>query len=513
MDRSSPTDADATTGRESWADRAVHYAEDFGWQIVPLEVNSNGSPAYSDDPVEQQLGAFVYVEYPEEAASTVEGIEQLGTEYPVAFIGAVTGKGSDLLAIEVKRKKSALRERIEELADGAPQVLGTKREYFLFSYPSTEEPIPALTPEDEAVLHGEGSVIRLPWRYYRWSLDGGTAPADPDEELLSIFGVDGTGDATEKREDESDPQMTLPLESPSPDDDASGEQSSSSRVRADSRFRSGEELRLRPVEKASLEIPWLVPGGFSLLTGSPKTAGKSTWALNLAAHLAAGEPFLEVDTEPSDVVMLADTSPTGFRSLLERIDILEEDDLSRLHVLHPRDVADLDWHMTLQRAYRQSEDVDARLVIVDCLDQYVRLKGGRSPIEDEEVVHALTAEIPSECAVLGVKSIDTARGSIAETINRLGLLGRMAHIVLRLQNISNSRFPSLRELHTVSRTGTPASTMCCALQGGRYERMQRAERERLTSQEEGGPSEKRVAMPPSTEGEAVTGSDPSLLSQ
>lgn len=481
-------DVSTVCTRESWTDRALEYAEEHGWKLVPLQANSKSSPSYSDDPVERHLGCFVLVDVPEEATSDPATLRDLGVEFPVALIGAVTGRASSLLAVEIERSgpKTDLTDQIESLAGDAPRILGPHREYLLFQHPDTHQPLPTHTKKEGILLHGEDSVIRLPWRYYQWSLDLADTPPLPDGELLSLFGLSSVGsqDPPERPDEHDSPehterhpedgsddvQLDLPLESRP----ANGHATTPG---TESLFRSGEELRPGPDDEAPLaNFPWLVPGGLSLLTGRSKTAGKSTWALNLALHLAAGRPFLDAPSSVTDVVAMTDASPTCFWRRLKHIGLVGRETLARLHVLHPGEVRDLDWRSTLSRAYDHVESVGAGLLVIDCLDRYVRLKRGGDPRGNEEVVHALTAEPPPGCAVLGIKSLDCSpREPLSQTINRLDLLGLAADVILRLDDVSTNCFPSLRRLRAVSAAGTTPGTVHCAMRQSRCQRVQRSD--------------------------------------
>jgi hypothetical protein len=145
---------------------------------------------------------------------------------------------------------------------------------------------------------------------------------------------------------------------------------------------------------------------------------------------------------------------------------------SRLHVLHSSDVVRDDWASTLGRAYTHASNINADLLIVDCLDRYVRLKGGDCPTMNEEVVHKLTAQSPPDCPLLTVKSTDCMPGeSMSATIDRLGLLGVSADAILRMDDISTEAFPCLRRLATVSRRGAVSQTHLCSLRSGQYVRV------------------------------------------
>ena len=252
------------------------------------------------------------------------------------------------------------------------------------------------------------------------------------------------------------------------------------------RFRTGEELTSSGNETGRrLNLPWTVPGGLSVMTGRPKVSGKSSWVTNLALHLSAGRAFLGYDTSEADVILMADMPPASFRETIGQVGTPgREEALAHLHVLHPTDVSRLDWVSTIDCAYGYAEDVGADLIIIDCIDRYVSLKGGERPTENESVAHKLSAGAPPECPILGVKSTECAPGEpFSKTIDRLGMLGTVADAILRLDNISTNTFPSLRRLSTASRHGAICRTHLCALQSGRYVRVTRSDLTGLSEHE------------------------------
>lgn len=252
------------------------------------------------------------------------------------------------------------------------------------------------------------------------------------------------------------------------------------------RFRTGEELTAAGNETGRrLNLPWTVPGGLSVMTGRPKVSGKSSWVTNLALHLSAGRAFLGYDTSEADVILMADMPPPSFREAIGQVGTPgREEALGHLHVLHPTDVSRLDWVSTIDCAYGYAEDVGADLIIIDCIDRYVSLKGGERPTENESVAHKLSADAPPECPILGVKSTECAPGEpFSKTIDRLGMLGTVADAILRLDNISTNTFPSLRRLSTASRHGAICRTHLCALQSGRYVRVTRSDLTGLSEHE------------------------------
>lgn len=262
------------------------------------------------------------------------------------------------------------------------------------------------------------------------------------------------------------------------------------------RFRTGQDLAPSGDETSrKLNLPWMVPGGLSLMTGKPKVSGKSSWVTSLALHLSAGRAFLGYDTSPSDVVLMADMPPPSFREAIGQVGgpglegpglggPAREEALSHLHVVHPTDVSRLGWVSTLDCAYKYAEEVGGDLIIIDCIDRYISLKGGERPTENESVAQKLSAGAPPECPVLGVKSTSAAPGEpFSKTIDRLGILGVAADTILRLDNISTNTFPSLRRLSTASRQGAVCQTHLCAMQSGRYVRVTRSDLTGLSEHE------------------------------
>lgn len=488
----------------------------------------SGAPRGADDPVVQHLGAEPLVDPSNWAASTEQEIKELGERFEEARVGALTGPDSNLLAIEMKKgsaESSVFQDRVSSFTEGAASIVSSTREYVVFPYPRVEEPLPPITEKEGVVLHGDGSIIFLPGSGFKWKdrfLDDNEEVPRREERrknargVLSLFGLEDhlapkeetqpneggkSVSATSENSPEESSQLDLPLGKRRSNGESLGPGSNTP-------FRSGDDLRRTTKRRSGrLNLPWTIPGGLSVLTGQPKTAGKSSWVVNLAVHLAAGESFLGYENPPSNVVLLADTPPAAFRESLAQFRFFEDDALSRLHVLHPSDVKSHDWLTTLLKTYQHVKSIGADLLIVDCLDRYVRLKGGPSPIDNEDVAHTLTAEPPADCPVLSVKSTScSAQESISRTIERLGILGLSADAVLRLDNVSTDSFPCLRRLITAGRQGRVSQTHVCALRSERYVRVRR---ENLTGLSTG----ELLGSPSPPEGTTAmsAGSDPPLL--
>lgn len=494
--------------RELWADRGAQYAKEYGWQILPLQANNPSSPMSWEEPIERKLGAELLVTI-DEASDDPAVIKEMQTAFPVALIGAKTGRDSNLIAVEISlEEKSSLRELIHERAPDAPRVLGPNREYVLFQYPRMKADLPTHTEVEGAVLHGEQSVIRLPWHYYSWGIRNENSLSRPDSEILELFGVTSTeggrGQASSREETPSPSRDGHPnvrtngesnessvhwKKSASRTDSASG--------KADQLFRTARQLRPRE-DEAVLGIPWTIPGGLSVLTGELHVVGLPLWGLNLAAHVAAGHHFLDADPVEGEVVVLADSTPAHFRRLLQRFDILEHEDFARLHVIHRCDVRELSWRAVLGKVYERAQRVDAKLILISDLGRYLQLKAGPHPTTSEKVARALTVESPPDCAILAVKggAATCPNEPLARTISRLRILGGVADKILRLDDVSSKQYPRLRRLSVFGKADAIPSVRYCVHDEGRFETVKcGASRDELPSLQAAGSSAKRSELP------------------
>jgi hypothetical protein len=218
-------------------------------------------------------------------------------------------------------------------------------------------------------------------------------------------------------------------------------------------------------------LPWLARDAVSVLCGPPKTAGKSTFVVNLAAHLAAGRSFLGCDVQPTAVVMWSDLPAVRFRECLHRTGIGAEA-RSRLHVLHPRDASRHSWQGLLARTFDHARHEEAGVILLDSLDQFVQVKGDVDPIASAELAHMLTTEAPAACALLAVKALRTPVPiRMDEVVERLGLLGTAADLVLQMDRGPTRAHPTLRRLQCAGRLHPVPSHLLCELVRGRYRQL------------------------------------------
>jgi hypothetical protein len=475
------SDSDSITDlAEGWAASGIQYLEEHGWEIVPLTGNSK-SAAESCDHAVNQLGAVPIVDLPEGALTSKQKILEVNETQPDnSPLGVQTGTGSGIAAIEVgpAATRAMGSDKVSQLKEALPETLwicGPDREYYLFEIPERETRLPQISRSDGVILHGENSLLRVPLmvrsvpRAYKWGLNSADEPAPFPEALLSFFGIKSSPDdlllGDMKSKDSSCPSSS----------DRGGRASAMSELSRSNRpdnascpFRSGEELTKKRGEAATERVPWLAPEALSVLTGAPKTSGKSTFAVNLAAHVAAGRPFLGYPLAESPVVILSDLPSSRLQALLRRLE-LDRDVCSRIHAVTPRDVQDMGWSRLLTAAFDHASCIGAGLLVLDSLDQYIRAKGGIDSCENREVVHTLKMKAPPDCATLAVKALAPRPSEgLRFAIRELGLLGQVADVVMQMDAGPAHTNQALRRLQVTGRLEATPGPLLCEMAEGKY---------------------------------------------
>lgn len=489
---------------EGWTETAVGYAERFGWTIVPVHARPKKQTRKSKDSVARQLGNAPLVDIPEGAFSQPEDIREWGKQQPSESpIAVLTGSESNLVALEVgaAAERALSSEKVEDVCRSLPdtrRIEGPDRDYYLFTIPESCPSLPSLKRSDGFILHGENSLIRVPRsptdslrRPYSWDITSGDEIAPLPDLLLTFFGIKrGIDDLISHRSEPEDasPSHASDEHAPSAPSSEQHDGSTSENAHGSIHFSSGEELHAnQEAGPGTLGIPWLGRGSLTVLTGAPKTAGKSTFTVNLAAHLAAGRSFLEYHLQATPTVILSDLPARRFQSLLQRIGV-DREARSRIHVVHPRDATEASWQSVLRQTFEHARQVQAGLVIIDSLDQYVQIKEGINPCTDDRVVHMLTTDAPSNCATLAVRALNPCLSEgLNHAIEHLELLGRAADVVAQMDSGPSDSNRTLRRIQFAGRLDAIPSYALCELVQGRYQRIRRSSQTNGTASGDGAP--------------------------
>jgi len=132
-------------------------------------------------------------------------------------------------------------------------------------------------------------------------------------------------------------------------------------------FISMKSLLAEPDESTKWLVDGLLPdGGTSLLVAKPKV-GKSTFAQNLAFHIARGEPFLGLDVAPGPVFYLAlEEKRSELRRHFAAMGATDDDDIAFYVARAPEGA--LTW------LTREAEVRKPRLIVIDTFQRFARLR-------------------------------------------------------------------------------------------------------------------------------------------
>jgi hypothetical protein len=231
----------------------------------------------------------------------------------------------------------------------------------------------------------------------------------------------------------------------------------------------------REMGAATPEEPdWLVEGyvargTVTLLSGKPKSAGKTTLTLHLIAAMQNGTPFLGFATKPGRVLYLTEERPATFREGLSRTGLINSQDVLVVSWVEvPRGAT---WPAVVDSAVKIALENQVVLLVIDTLAQWADLKGD----SETDSGAALDAMKPLQLAAaktLAVLVNDHDRksgGAVGESNRGSGAKVGSADIVLDLQRPSGGETVSnRRELHGLSRFDRTPGKLVIELRDGVY---------------------------------------------
>ena len=124
------------------------------------------------------------------------------------------------------------------------------------------------------------------------------------------------------------------------------------------------------------EVPWLVKpfaamGSKTLISGKPKAAGKTTFALSLIRSIITGDPFLgTVPERTGSVVILSEEGDATLTQALIRAGLRNSSDL---HILQP--YLGMTWHEVAGAAITKAREVGAILIAIDTMPVWAQIPG------------------------------------------------------------------------------------------------------------------------------------------
>jgi len=221
-------------------------------------------------------------------------------------------------------------------------------------------------------------------------------------------------------------------------------------------FHTAREIAQETPEKVAwLAPPWVAAGAITELTGRAKASGKTTWIMHLVAACLDGGEFLDQQTTETPVVYLTEERPATVREALARAGLLDRDDL---FVMYWHDTVGVAWADVVAAAGAKCQQVGARLLIVDTLSQFAKLKG-----DDESAAGAALAALGplQDAAAQGLGVLESRHerkggGEVGESGRGSSAFAGAADVVLKLSRAEGAARPTIRKLEALSRfTDTP----------------------------------------------------------
>jgi DNA polymerase-1 len=213
--------------------------------------------------------------------------------------------------------------------------------------------------------------------------------------------------------------------------------------------------------------PWLVYGSITELDGKIKWSGKTTLALAMAKSLSAGEPFLDYQPEAVHVVYLTEQNRTSFRSALGRADLLNKPNFSAATYI---DTMATDWAEVVNATYEEMQRCGAKVLIVDTLPQFARLKGDAENSSGSalEAIQPLQQLAALGIAILVVRHDRKAGGDIGDSARGSSAFGGAVDIILSLRRPEGNVPSTLRVVHGIGRFDDLPDKLVIDYQDGRY---------------------------------------------
>lgn len=427
---------------KGWVETALSYAS-CSWYLIPMHVEEAPGKCSCGNLSCNRIGRHSrFANWREECSRDERDILSWGDLWEQSNLGLVVGSESGVVVLEVDLAQGGDKDLYSLKLEhgGLPLTLqyGVAKEvlYYMFRHPggfvSRETQI-----TNGLKLLGDDAIVPVP--RLRWfdpgeSLRWFEHPDDVElnnapEWLLERCGirVPRAYRASVTSAPVDDPVDALP-------------------------FRPATALYTEKFVKPSWLIePWLSEGALTLVVGSPKVAGKTTWVLNLTRRVleAAGSP----------VVYLTEQSSNSFHHTLRGAGFSELKNLRHLHVLYASQVSGVRWSALVGGCISRCKQSGARMLVIDSLDRFANLETSLDCMADSEYIVPLQEATDQGIAVAVVYQQLRIKESLCASIHRLGKLASAADIVVSLRRTPEGR-PTVRHIETLSRfEETPESIL------------------------------------------------------
>ena len=219
-------------------------------------------------------------------------------------------------------------------------------------------------------------------------------------------------------------------------------------------------MTARELTAKTPETPnWIVPGmlaqGVITELSAKIKVGKTTFWGAMAASILQGQPFLDIATLTTSIVLLTEERESSMRALLGRVGLEDEE---RLHILQHYQTRGIPWPEIVGEAALYARKVEAGLLIVDTLPDWAGITGEA----ENNAGDALAAMAPLQMAASGGLAVLPVRhdrkggGEIGDSARGSSAFGGAMDIILGLRRADSPGHENRRVLMGVGRfDGTP----------------------------------------------------------
>lgn len=226
-----------------------------------------------------------------------------------------------------------------------------------------------------------------------------------------------------------------------------------------------EALRDTPTEPEWIHRGYVAPGALTLLAAPPK-AGKSTKIAAQAGAIERGEPFLDLATRQTGVLLLSEEREGTLAEKARRFDLSK-----RVEVLMRHEVGGEDWPAVIAAAAEHCHDHDLGVLIVDTWDKWAGLSGEQENSSGAvvEALYPLAKAAGEGLAVIIVTHQRKGGGRHGEAVRGSNALTGGVDVVVEMERLGEDAGPSARVLRSESRFSATPSELTIRLEGDHYQ--------------------------------------------
>ena len=236
---------------------------------------------------------------------------------------------------------------------------------------------------------------------------------------------------------------------------------------ADLRWRTARDIAAETPERPDWIVERLLAHGAVTELSAKVKVGKTTLLGNMIASILGGVPFLALATAYTPIVLLTEERTPTLRAVLERVGLLEADDL---HILLRQDSGGLDWPEVIAAATKHTRAVQAGVLAVDTLSDWANIAGD----EENSAGAALTAMRPLHEAAGDGLAVWVNRhdrksgGDLGDSARGSSAFSGASDIILSLRRANTPGHESRRELLGVGRFDGVPERLMLELDHGQY---------------------------------------------